>query len=298
MDLEVLKGEVTSLRVYGDKFFGIAKVRRASSPEATVVGQMLGVSVGDGISARGEWTTHPKFGEQFKAKSVEVVVPEDVAGVTAWIASRCPNVGLARAREIVVKFGVPGTWDVIEREPRRLCEIKGITEERADEIAKAYARHRGERDRMVFFKRFGLTDYQVAQVLAAWGDKAEEHLRSNPYDLAEEVDGFGFTKADVVAMRMGVPKDSPSRIQCGAMHVLGQAATMGHVYVPRGKLVAMTAELLELDGDDVAREIALMERQSARKIVARDKAIYLARFERAEGRVADRLRAMAERKAA
>lgn len=284
MSLETLRGEIVSLRLY-DRGFAIAKVRDVRGALHTVVGQACGVSEGDHVDIEGERTEHPKYGPQLKAKTMSVAVPEDASGVVSWIASRCPGIGPVRARELVERFGVAELWRVLEQEPARLCEVKGITEERSREIAAAYAAHRGERDRMVFFRRFGLTDYQIGAIVAAWGTEAEERLKSDPYSVIDHVDGFGFKKADALAQRLGVKRDAPGRIRAAIFFLLDDASHAGHVYVGQGRLIAMAADLLELTEEDVAREaFPLFARESRLRVES--KRVYLARLAEAETRVA------------
>lgn len=277
---ETIRGEVLETRICGNEFWGITKIRRSSGPRVSVVGKILGYQPGDTIEVDGIWDHHPRWGKQFKALEVRTVSPMDASGVCAWLASYVPHVGRARAVELVDRFGVPGIWEVIEHAPEKLLEVKGLTEDRVEAIVKAYREHRLERDRMVRFKGWGLTDAQIARVLASWGDEAEEKLTEDPYQLIA-LHGVGFRTADAIALRMRVPRTSEGRIRAGAAYVLEQAAISGHVYMPGGKLVAMTAKLLEVTEGDVAPVVADMD-----TAVRREQAVYLRRFDRAEDEVA------------
>lgn len=239
-----------------DRGWCIAQVRTATGL-VTVVGALIGVKLGDSVLVRGTWTEHPKFGRQLKATDCTADQPADVSGVVSWMTSRLPEIGMRRARELVELFGVPGIWEIIEREPSRLSEVKGITPARVEQICAAYHAHVAERDRMVRLKTWGLTDNQIGRVISQWGtDHVEAKLRENPYRLAEEVDGFGFLRADEVALRMGVARTSAFRIRAGVAHMLAEAAQRGHVYVPSGAVVKMTGELLGIDPGLVAAELA------------------------------------------
>ena len=293
-DLAVLRGEVVSMRVVGTDFFGIARVREAiaNGKEHTAAGKLLGVKIGDSVELRGAWTTHAKFGRQFKAVECTVVVASDSAGVIRWISERLPDVGRGRAMALVERFGVPGIWNTIERTPELLVEVAGITPARAQAIATAYAALRGERDRMVRLKGWGLTDAQIARVLEAWGDKAEETLRANPFLLSEQVTGFGFARADEVARRMGLPGDAPSRVRAALVHVLGEARAVGHVYLRAGVLVGMTGTVLGgVDARLIWRELDMLERESSKVVrrghdEPRGARVYATSLDEAEERVA------------
>lgn len=286
-----MTGELTAHRVVGDDFFSIAKVRTTDGP-ATLVGKLLGASIGDTIRVNGMWSTHKSYGPQFRVRDCVVLMPNTDNGVIAWMAGRLKHLGKARASEMLLHFGGAGAvWDAIENTPARLCEVSGITPKRADEIVDAYARFVHDRDRMIQFKRWGLTDHQISKVVAKWGDESEMRMRKNPYELARYVDGFGFIKADAVAQRMGVPLDAPPRIRCGLMHTMEQAAGHGHVYVPSGKLVKMAADsTLRIDSALVAKELKIMRKSG--ELVQRGKHTFTRALNAFEQVCADRIIAL------
>ena len=293
--LEVISGEVESVRVMGDDFWGIAQVRPTTGAGvATVVGKLLGTQPGDSVQVRGCWTEHAKYGRQFRAKAIKVTVPSSAAGVIAWLASRLPQLGKARATQLVERFGAD-IWAVIEQRPDELLGVEGITAQRRDAIVEAYHRHRAERDRMVRLKGYGLSDHQIGQVLATWGDGADDILRDNPYRLSEDVRGFGFKRADQVARRMGLALDAPARIRAGLLYVLEEAEGHGHVYVPQGKLIALGARLLQLPEPEVAGQVGAVI--GSGQAVARRGRVYRPALDRAEAQVAARVAALCKRAA-
>lgn len=294
---QVLKGEVASMRVFTN-FWTIAKVRVGSDGvEITAVGKLLGVHLGDTVELVGSWTEHAKFGRQFAVHECRVVVPHDHAGVVSWLASRLPQLGRMRATALVERFGPVALWQIIEEEPERLCEVRGITPERRDALVTAYRKHRGERDRMVVLKGWGLSTHQIALVIARWGERAEAVLRDDPYQLIEHVRGFGFLRADAVAIRMGLPKDAQPRIRAAILHTLEEAAAAhGHTYVPEAKLVEAAAKLLDLFTPTVSRELAALIEAGA--LIARSGWIFLPRLEVAEAQIATRLYELARLKVA
>ena len=287
--METITGELKQHRVVGEDFWSLATIRTADG-EVNAVGKLLGVQVGDSVEVEGEWSTHKKFGRQFRVTECRVTVPQTDNGVIAWLSMRLPNVGAARARALLDHFGgAAKLWRVIEREPGRLVEADGVTPERVDSIVDAYEQFREERDRMIRFRSWGMTENQVARMLAKWGDEAEDKLRDNPYALADVVDGFGFLRADVIAQRMGVAKDNVGRIECGIRHTMKQAVGHGHVYVATGKLVALAAEkVLRIDGDLVAEHLARMKK--AGEFVQHGARTFTRKLNRDEKRCADGIR--------
>jgi exodeoxyribonuclease V alpha subunit len=262
---ERITGELVSHRVVGDDFWSIATIKTNNGAVA-VVGKLLGVELGDTIEVEGFFDDHKTFGRQFKVRDCICLLPRSDAGVVSWIAGRLKHIGPERAKKMLAHFGSPDAlWNVIEKEPHRLLEINGITDKRVEEITTAYHRFRADRDRMIRFKRWGMTDNQIAKVIAKWGNDAEEKMKKNPYALADFVDGFGFILADKIAQRMGVPLDSIPRIQCGLRHTMQQAAGHGHMYISSGKLVALAADkVLRVDGKLVAAELAKMKKAGDR----------------------------------
>lgn len=294
-DVETITGELAAHRVVGDDFYSIATIKTTAGAVA-VVGKLLGAQLGDTLEVEGVYTTHPKFGRQFRARLSRVVVPRSDNGAESWIASRLPNVGAARARAMLDHFGgAVALWKVIESSPDRLVEVDGVTPDRASAIVDAYRKFRGERDRMIRFRSWGMTENQIAKMLAAWGDEAEDRLRANPYALAELVDGFGFLRADAIAQRMGLPSDAVPRIECGLRHTMEQATGHGHVFVATGKLVALAAEkVLRVPGDVVALHLAIMRKRG--DFVQHGARTFTRRLDEVEARCADSIRALLARR--
>ncbi len=290
--VDTVTGELIAHRVVGQDFWSIATVRTAKTGLVPVVGKLLGAQLGDTVCIEGTWTEHPKFGNQFKAASCEVTVPQTDNGVVAWLSSRLPNVGAGRARTLLAHFGgAEGLWKAIEATPDRLSEVKGITPERGTQIVEAYARFRHDRDRMILFRRWGMTEYQIGKMLTHWGDDSEARLRKNPYELSRVVDGFGFLRADAIAQRMGVPKTSVPRIECGLYHTMEQAAGHGHCYVATGKLVAMAAnKVLRLPEDTVRVELIKMRKRG--EFVQHGARVFARHLNEFEQRCADAIRAL------
>ncbi len=294
--METITGELCAHRVVGDDFWSIATVRPVGGGAIPVVGKLLGAQLGDTVELEGEWSQHKTFGRQFKTRSCTVTVPQTDNGVIAWLASRLPNVGKGRARVMLDYFGgAEPLWQIIEHEPGRLTEVRGITKERAGQIVEVYTRFRSERDRMILFRRWGMTEFQIGRMLTKWGNDAEEKLRANPYELAKLVDGFGFIRADAIAQRMGVPLDSVPRIECGLRHTMEQAAGHGHCYVSTGKLVALAAtKVLRIDGNVVALQLHRMKKRG--ELVQHGTRTFSRHLNEFEKQCADAIRALLARR--
>jgi exodeoxyribonuclease V alpha subunit len=290
---ETLRGQVEAIRIVREGWGFLTLLHGSATERATVTGHPLGVEVGDTIEVHGTWSTHPRWGRQFKAREIVTVEPSSALGVIEWMRSRLPNIGRKLATAIVERFGVEGTWAVLERDHQRLVELAGITEERARAIHVAYIAHLGERDKMVALKKWGLSDRQISRVIEVWGESALAEMRRDPYQLAEHVDGFGFVRADDVALRMGLPRDHESRVRAWILFALDEAAGAGHVYVPGAKLVAMGARTLGVSEDLVrAQAYALID---GGKAVRRSGAVYRPELAEAEEGVAASVRRLLAR---
>lgn len=285
---EKLRGELLHFKVKGQDGWGVGAIRtRHDGGEVKITGKMLGARPGDTVELTGIHEVS-KWGPQFKVFSVEVVVPEDAAGVVGWLASVLPQISRRRAEQLVEAHGVEGTWRVLEgRDVAALVAIDGVTPTRAEEICDAYHEVKGERDRMVALKGFGLTDNQIARVLETWGGKAVEKLREDPYALMAMVTGFGWVKADAVALRMGLPRDSESRLRAGIMHKMQEASFDGHCYVPGGKLPRIVADAKMCGvAEELVRDV--LERMiAAGKLVRRGKGVFLPKLDKDEQDLAE-----------
>ncbi|NIR31692.1 MAG: hypothetical protein GWN84_20745 [Gammaproteobacteria bacterium] len=292
---ETLQGELLSHRVFGGDHWGFGTVRVRDKGgrrrDVQVTGKLLGVRVGDQVQLEGHWHEHPRYGLQFKVRRCNVAELSGAEGVVKWMASRLPQLGEGRARELVERFG-EDLWDVVENDPDRLLEVQGITPARLQAICEAYARHRSERDAMVKLRGWGLTDHQVGQCVGAWGelDEVLRRLQADPYQLSTFVRGFGFVRADAVARKMGVPYDAPARIRAGLEHVLSEGANAGHVFVWGGQLQRMAAELLGVSPKAVGPQIARAAEEG--RLVRRGARIYPSRLDRAEAQCAAALRGL------
>ena len=219
----------------------------SSEEEVTCVGFFKTMDQGETIEAEGEYTTHAVYGEQFKIERYKIVPPDDEESIKRYLGSGAvKGVGEALAARIVKQFGAD-TYRVIEEEPERLAEVKGISERKAREIAVTVYEKRDAREAMTFLQKYGISNTLAIRIYEAYGLNLYGILRENPYQLAEDVQGIGFKIADEIAARIGIHTDSDYRIRSGILYTLMLAGGEGHCYLPQDILLRKTGELLELE---------------------------------------------------
>ena len=241
---------------------------RSKGKELTLVGFFQSVNEGESIDAFGRFTAHVSYGEQFKVESYEIREPEGREAVERYLGSGAiKGICKALAARIVRKFGEE-TLRILEEEPERLAEIKGISMKKARDIAKQADAQRSQRAAMLFLQQYGVSLALGVKIYTKYGEEMYSILRENPYRLAEDIDGVGFKTADAIAAKIGIAADSEYRIRCGILYVLGLASGEGSVYLPEWDLTAKTADLLGVADGDVERQI--MSLAIERKIIIRN----------------------------
>ena len=274
---DTIRGVLRSFVVRGADYWGTGTVEtKHDGGRVAIVGKVLGAKEGDTVEIEGDFTRHERFGPQFKIKSCRVVLPMDVSGVVGWLASKLPQISRRRAEALVQEHEVEGLWDILDRgDIDTLTQTGGITPARAEAIVEAYRESKGDRDRMVLFKSWGLTDNQIGRVLEKWGDDAVDAIKRDPYLLLEQVSGFGWKRADEVARAMGVKLDDPSRLAAGLMHAMTMASTEGHCYCAGGKLVSLVANKVCGVQDEGKIRAALEKLIERKKLVRHGVNVYL-----------------------
>ena len=260
----------------------------------TVVGCIPCAAPGEGLSVTGTWERHPQHGEQLRASEVERRLPEDEAEMFSYLSSGVlKGVGPATARNMVDRFGLE-TFDVLETAPERLTTLKGVTARRAQEIGEAFRQHMGLRRLMAFLARYELPPVLAMRLRRQYGGAALEKLRQDPYLLAGDECGVAFSVADGIAMSMGFEPDSGARLQAAVSFELSHNENNGHVFLPRGKLVAATAQLLQCgeEGPELALDEFISRGQVIQERVANVDACYLRRLWEAERTAQLRLEAL------
>lgn len=214
--------------------------------EVTCVGFFKTMDQGETIEAEGNYTTHPVYGEQFKIERYEIVPPEDEVSIERYLGSGAiKGVGEALAARIVKRFG-RDTYRIIEEEPERLAEVKGISERKAREIAVTVYEKRDAREAMTFLQKYGISNTLAIRIYESYGANLYRILKENPYRLAEDIQGIGFKIADEIASKIGIHMDSDYRIRSGILYTLMLAGGEGHCYLPQDILLRKVGELLEL----------------------------------------------------
>ena len=257
-----------------------------------LVGIFPVISEGEYIRAEGEFTVHPAYGEQMKVESSEFIAPRDELSAERYLGSGAiKGIGPKMAAKIVSKFG-KDTFRILEEEPERLSEVKGISERSAMEIAAQVIEKREIRSAVLFLQQYGISVSMAAKIYKRYGEALYGVIRENPYRLAEDITGIGFRSADEIAGKMGIAKDSAYRIRCGVLYVLSEAAGAGHTYLPRDVLFSKTEGLLETEIADF--DHILMDLLTDRKIVLKtsgpETCVYLGSFYRMESDTALRLK--------
>jgi exodeoxyribonuclease V alpha subunit len=239
--------------------WGTGVVEPSDGKPFAIVGKILDARIGDTLELRGTQTVHPKYGDQFKIESCFPMRPDSVDGVVAWLAETIPNVGEARARDLLAHFKTPAKlWEAIETNPEALAVIRGITTEAAVRIQAVYLAERDSREAKVALFAWGLSNNQIQKCLLKWKtlDVVVSAVRENPYALARHVDGFGFKRADEVARAQGIVHNDPRRVAAGIAHVLEQATYDGHCFMWGGALQRVAAEeVLEVTQAEAAAGI-------------------------------------------
>ena len=264
--------------------------------EITCVGNFRFLSEGETIRVKGSYTRHPSYGKQFSVNSYESVIPQDSLAMERYLGSGAiKGIGAALAARIVRKFG-DDTLRIIEEEPERLAEVKGISERKAREIADQVEEKADMRKAMMFLQQYGITQALGMKIYRQYGQEMYGVLKENPYKMAEDIPGVGFKIADEIAARIGIHTESDYRIRSGILYILLQASGEGHVYLPKEVLLKRARDLLGVEQKYMEKHI--MDLSIERKIVIREirregapvqTAIYAASYYQVELHVAQML---------
>ena len=254
--MEQIKGYVAHI-IFRNAANGytVFELQGEKEEEITCVGTLQALDEGELLELAGEYIQHAVYGSQFQVSSFRIVSPEDAAGMERYLASGAvKGIGASLAARIVKRFG-KDTFRIIEEEPERLAEIKGISERKAMDIAAQVEEKRGLREAMIYLQKYGISNALAVRIYETYGGRLYSVLEENPYRLADDIDGIGFKKADELAARIGIHTDSDYRIRSGILYVLLQASGEGHVYLPKELLVSRAAALLELPASAVQDQI-------------------------------------------
>ncbi len=236
--------------------------------EVTCIGSFHYIEEGELLKLTGEYTTHKLYGMQFKVESCEVCEPEDLISIEKYLGSGAiKGIGVALAGKIVKKFK-EDTFRIIEEEPERLVEIKGISERKAREISVQIEEKKDMRQAMLYLQKYGISTTLAAKIYQHYGQNVYRVIEENPYQLADHISGVGFKIADEIASRVGIHTDSDYRIRSGIFYTILQSVGEGHVYLEQEVLLRRAGELLRVEIQDI--EKYLMDLAIEKKIVMKN----------------------------
>ena len=239
------------------------------SEEYVLVGNFTYISEGERIEATGRMVEHSIYGEQLAVESYEIKAPEDTLAIERYLGSGAiKGVGAALAKRIVKKFKAD-TFRILEEEPERLSEVKGISEKMAMSISAQVEEKRDMRQAMLFLQQYGISMNLALKIYRHYGQKLYSVIQNNPYQLADDIQGVGFKIADEIASRVGIFTDSDYRIKSGLFYALLQASGNGHTYLPEAELLHNASELLSVEIGRMEKH--LMDLQMEKKLVVKEK---------------------------
>lgn len=233
----------------------------------TCVGNLNFITEGEMLELEGEYVNHSVYGNQLKVSAYRVKEPEDLVSIERYLGSGAiKGIGQTMASRIVKKFR-EDTFRIIEEEPERLAEIKGISERKAMEIASQMEEKKDMRKSMIYLQKYGISTKLAAKIYQRYGMKVHQILEENPYRLADDIEGVGFRTADEIAARIGIHTDSDYRIRSGLFYILQQAVAEGHIYLPEELLLRRAKVLLGIEIEDIEKYIMdlCMERKTVMK---------------------------------
>ncbi|MFN7927250.1 MAG: ATP-dependent RecD-like DNA helicase [Blastocatellia bacterium] len=293
MSSEILNGTVE--RITFQSVENGYSILRFSVPHqtdpVTVIGAFLTISPGENLRLTGFWTSHPKYGQQFKVTDYQITKPATIVGIQKYLGSGLiKGVGPVTAKRIVEHFGLD-TLDIIENDIGRLSEVSGIARKRIARIQATWAEQRAIKDVMLFLQGHSISTHFAVKIFKTYGNEAISVVESNPYQLAADVYGIGFKTADQIAQNMGLAVDAPERLQAGLLYTLNQAAEQGHCYVPGEELVKNASEILGVESEPLGTALVVLESGSLIRTeqIGENSAVYLPTLWQAEQSVARRI---------
>ncbi len=253
--MDIIKGYIDHLIFRNSDNGYTVMVVNHDGEELTCVGSFPVITEGETIEASGHYTEHATYGKQFQIQKLEVKTPEDTAAIERYLGSGAiKGIGIALAARIVRRFK-EDTFRIMEEEPERLSEIRGISERKAMEISEQVSEKRDMRKAMLFLQQYGISNTLGARIYKQYGTRMYGVIENNPYQMAEDISGIGFQIADEIAAKAGIHTDSDFRVRSGILYILTQISQEGHVYLPKTELTIRTVELLGVDQNLVEKHI-------------------------------------------
>jgi len=267
--LETISGYVDHIIFRNEENGYTVLVLVSDGEEVTCVGIFTDISEGENIECVGEFIKHSTYGEQFKTTSYEHKDPEDIVSIERYLGSGAvKGLGKALASRIVKKFK-EDTFRIIEEEPERLAEIKGISQQKAMDIANQINERKDLRRAMIYLQKYGISTLMAVKIYKTYKQDVFKILKENPYKLSEDIGGIGFKTADLIASKIGIKPDSDFRVQSGVLYTLQQASLEGHTYLPFNELIEQSINVLNVSQEQI--ETNIMNLAIERKIVITDK---------------------------
>ena len=289
-----LEGVVSAI-IYQNEENGYTILRLdVKDEEITVVGSMPGVSPGEYLTIKGRWVRHATYGQQFRADIVERRLPEGIKEIFHYLSSGAlKGVGKATARQLIEEFG-DDVLNVIEEHPEQLATLRGVSLKRARQISESFRAQMGMRRLMEFLSQHAIPVEMAVPLRRAYGDVALEVLKNNPYILVEGEFGLEFSKADTLALELGVEGEDPLRLEAGLIFELAHNLNNGHTFLPYRKLLEATAALLSVEQSllEQALEGLQLRGEVIREDIAGQDAVYLPAVYEAEQAIAVRIAEM------
>lgn len=300
----VLEGQLARITYYNEETgYTVARLNvRGYLEPVTVVGNIINPTQGEILEVTGEWINHPKFGRQFKIIGHRLKIPSSMEGIEKYLGSGLiKGIGPVMASRIVKKFKEK-TLEIIEHDFDELGKIEGIGPKRVEMIKQAWQDQKEIRDVMIFLQSHGVGSGYAVKIFKRYGHSSLLVLKRNPYRLATDIHGIGFSTADRIAEKLGFDKNAPVRAEAGLLYILGQLADEGHVFFPYEQLIEKCTETLDVDRSIIAQAFAPLVLEN--KIILEDidegpdgfkanrKAVYLSRFHVSETGIAKNLRVL------
>lgn len=294
--LEKIEGQVASVIYFNDENgYTVLRLAVDDGSQAIVVGCIPMAAPGESLTAWGTWTRHPAHGEQFKAEHTERTMPVGADAIYDYLSSRViKGIGPATAALIVSRFG-DESLKVLRDHPEKLATLRGISAKKAEEMSETFRRQTGMRTLMEFLGSAGLAPILALRLYRYYGDDALDVVQDNPYILASVQIGATFAEADALALSQGMEGDSPQRVAAAILFELRHNADNGHCFLPVNKLTAATAQLIEIEPEQVQEglDMLLDSGEVVQEPVANVMACYLAGLYNDEVFVSYQLKRMA-----
>lgn len=269
-----IKGIVSRITYHNDSNgYSIFRIVDEKKKEITCVGVIEPIEEGDYFVVSGEFVVHPTYGEQLKANLIQREIPTDINIFAEYLAKAINGIGPALAKRIVKAFG-EDTFNIIEKTPEKLADVSGISSKKAKSINEQFLENNMSREEQMFFLQLGISSAYAVKIKKKYGPDTKEILYTNPYQLIEDINGIGFVKADSIAAKAHIPKESIFRIKQGIVYLMEMNATAkGHTLYPTTQIVTEAADLLDVDCELIRKGIEFLAED--KKIMIENEFAYL-----------------------